>query len=126
MIESNEPNKIKITPSKKFIDDKSPDHWSNRVLTWWSGFSLRTKLLAIACLLYTSDAADDLLCVDLGGRRIIKKLTTRVAIANSFVLKLKPLHQVKTLFDQWSGILSSINLFEGVSFILLGSLLSII
>src|SRR5680860_1101481 len=28
---------------------------------------------AIGCLLYTSDAADDLLCVDLGGRRIIKK-----------------------------------------------------
>src|SRR5680860_1897284 len=28
---------------------------------------------ASACLLYTSDAADDLLCVDLGGRRIIKK-----------------------------------------------------
>src|SRR5680860_1243526 len=27
----------------------------------------------ITCLLYTSDAADDLLCVDLGGRRIIKK-----------------------------------------------------
>ena len=26
-----------------------------------------------ACLLYTSDAADDLLCVDLGGRRILKK-----------------------------------------------------
>ncbi len=25
------------------------------------------------CPLYTSDAADDLLCVDLGGRRIIKK-----------------------------------------------------
>ena len=30
-------------------------------------------LLSWACLLYTSDAADDLLCVDLGGRRIIKK-----------------------------------------------------
>ena len=28
---------------------------------------------SILCLLYTSDAADDLLCVDLGGRRIIKK-----------------------------------------------------
>src|SRR5450756_3165838 len=28
---------------------------------------------AQTCLLYTSDAADDLLCVDLGGRRIIKK-----------------------------------------------------
>src|SRR5450756_1285205 len=26
-----------------------------------------------SCLLYTSDAADDLLCVDLGGRRIINK-----------------------------------------------------
>ena len=25
------------------------------------------------CLLYTSDAADDLLCVDHGGRRILKK-----------------------------------------------------
>src|SRR5680860_1896771 len=30
-----------------------------------------------ACLLYTSDAADDLLCVDLGGRRIIKKKTKK-------------------------------------------------
>ena len=30
----------------------------------------------INCLLYTSDAADDLLCVDLGGRRIIKKKNT--------------------------------------------------
>src|SRR5450756_2554161 len=28
---------------------------------------------SLICLLYTSDAADDLLCVDLGGRRIIKK-----------------------------------------------------
>ena len=26
-----------------------------------------------SCLLYTSDAADDLLCVDLGGRRIFQK-----------------------------------------------------
>ena len=29
--------------------------------------------LTCDCLLYTSDAADDLPCVDLGGRRIIKK-----------------------------------------------------
>ena len=28
---------------------------------------------AYSCLLYTSDAADDLLCVDLGGRRILQK-----------------------------------------------------
>jgi len=31
-----------------------------------------------ACLLYTSDAADDLLCVDLGGRRIIKKKKNKI------------------------------------------------
>ena len=29
------------------------------------------------CLLYTSDAADDLLCVDLGGRRILSKKLKR-------------------------------------------------
>ena len=28
----------------------------------------------VICLLYTSDAADDMQCVDLGGRRIIKKI----------------------------------------------------
>ena len=31
-----------------------------------------------SCLLYTSDAADDLHCVDLGGRRIIKKKTSKL------------------------------------------------
>ena len=36
------------------------------------------------CLLYTSDAADDLLCVDLGGRRIIKKKNTKNNI-NTYV-----------------------------------------
>ena len=30
----------------------------------------------LTCLLYTSDAADDLLCVDLGGPRIIHKKKT--------------------------------------------------
>ena len=38
------------------------------------------------CLLYTSDAADDLLCVDLGGRRIIKKKKEQ----HSFSLSLYP------------------------------------
>ncbi|VTU56170.1 hypothetical protein AMBR_EADFOONE_02828 [Lacticaseibacillus rhamnosus] len=33
----------------------------------------RAYAYASACLLYTSDAADDSPCVDLGGRRIIKK-----------------------------------------------------
>ena len=31
---------------------------------------------AKGCLLYTSDAADDLLCVDLGGRRLLKNKTS--------------------------------------------------
>eukprot|EP00657_Telonema_sp_P-1_P010098 TRINITY_DN438_c0_g1_i4.p1 TRINITY_DN438_c0_g1~~TRINITY_DN438_c0_g1_i4.p1 ORF type:complete len:126 (+),score=38.38 TRINITY_DN438_c0_g1_i4:144-521(+) len=35
--------------------------------------SVLPVLCVDTCLLYTSDAADDLLCVDLGGRRIIKK-----------------------------------------------------
>ena len=30
------------------------------------------------CLLYTSDAADDLLCVDLGGRRLINKKKKKI------------------------------------------------
>mgnify|MGYP002682258493 CR=1 FL=1 len=38
------------------------------------------KILGLpdVCLLYTSDAADDLLCVDLGGRRIIKKKKKKI------------------------------------------------
>ena len=36
---------------------------------------LGTPLDIYNCLLYTSDAADDSLRVDLGGRRIIKKIT---------------------------------------------------
>ena len=31
-------------------------------------------MMSYLCLLYTSDAADDMQCVDLGGRRIIKKV----------------------------------------------------
>ena len=38
-------------------------------------FRLQGDLLFPGCLLYTSDAADELLCVDLGGRRIINKHT---------------------------------------------------
>eukprot|EP00825_Cyclidium_porcatum_P051268 TRINITY_DN9388_c0_g1_i2.p1 TRINITY_DN9388_c0_g1~~TRINITY_DN9388_c0_g1_i2.p1 ORF type:complete len:206 (+),score=30.72 TRINITY_DN9388_c0_g1_i2:46-663(+) len=35
-----------------------------------------------SCLLYTSDAADDMQCVDLGGRRIIKKKKHRHITSN--------------------------------------------
>ena len=37
------------------------------------------KIWMDTCLLYTSDAADDMQCVDLGGRRIIKKRVFVVA-----------------------------------------------
>ena len=42
-----------------------------------------------SCLLYTSDAADDLLCVDLGGRRIIKKNMSFEYIYCPYVLENK-------------------------------------
>eukprot|EP00825_Cyclidium_porcatum_P013249 TRINITY_DN16987_c0_g1_i2.p2 TRINITY_DN16987_c0_g1~~TRINITY_DN16987_c0_g1_i2.p2 ORF type:complete len:178 (-),score=22.49 TRINITY_DN16987_c0_g1_i2:33-566(-) len=36
--------------------------------------ALKAHVLCVdTCLLYTSDAADDMQCVDLGGRRVIKK-----------------------------------------------------
>ena len=42
--------------------------------TDWNSSSGKVKAHRLyICLLYTSDAADDLLCVDLGGRRLIKK-----------------------------------------------------
>ena len=34
---------------------------------------LHSEKFGMPCLLYTSDAADDLLCGDLGGRRILKQ-----------------------------------------------------
>ena len=37
-----------------------------------------------ACLLYTSDAADDLLCADLGGSRILKKKTQSMCHCYTF------------------------------------------
>ena len=40
------------------------------------GIGPLSKILAVNCLLYTADAADDLTRVDLSGRRIIKKIKT--------------------------------------------------
>ena len=41
---------------------------------------LRDNMKYHFCLLYKSDAADDLLCVDLGGRSIIKKKQTSILL----------------------------------------------
>src|SRR5450756_1586435 len=48
------------------------------IVVWLWAYSPAAVLLTLTglygvCLLYTSDAADDLLCVDLGGASIIKK-----------------------------------------------------
>ena len=49
------------------------------ITSWWDkkigdlSKGMQQKVQFIACLLYTSDAADERSSVDLGGRRIIKK-----------------------------------------------------
>ena len=71
---------LKISPNNKvpaLVDDVGPD--GKPIALFESGAILlylaakTGKFLPKSCLLYTSNAADDLLCVDLGGRRIIKK-----------------------------------------------------
>ena len=54
---------------------------------WWNVKPI--KLVVIPCLLYTSDAADDLLCVALGGRRIIKKTNKEVLTRRQIMTKSK-------------------------------------
>jgi len=44
--------------------------WSNKDVILPKYFY--NQLVYLTCLLYTSDAADDMQCVDLGGRRILK------------------------------------------------------
>ena len=48
MVDTNnrERRKYNINDNK----DMNTNHWINGLLAWWSGFSLRTKLLAIATL----------------------------------------------------------------------------
>src|SRR5450756_900240 len=47
-------------------------YWCHEVADAIKNRNTISNALCEHCLLYTSDAADDLLCVDLGGRRIIK------------------------------------------------------
>ena len=61
-----------ITPSSPMAE--ATDEWATADRKNMFGQIVHiTEMQSEACLLYTSDAADDLLCVDLGGRRIIKK-----------------------------------------------------
>ena len=62
-------------------DDETLFH-DGEIMTQYKAVTVTSKALDVQaglyelCLLYTSDAADDLLCVDLGGRRIIYKKNT--------------------------------------------------
>ena len=58
----------------KLYDGLGPNPQVVRMFLAEVGTEVETVTVDImACLLYTSDAADDTPCVDLGGRRIIKK-----------------------------------------------------
>ena len=48
-------------------------YWVEESIFCHAFCELDVEKLVFTCLLYTSDAADDMQCVDLGGRRIIKK-----------------------------------------------------
>ena len=73
------------TPTVADRDERALDEPANPVLVQldgvWRTMEGTEPIHAVAnvtlriCLLYTSDAADDLLCVASGGRRIIKKKT---------------------------------------------------
>src|SRR5450756_2447796 len=56
-------------------DDDTVRGWrrlfEQRGIEGLTSFDVGGSASYLTCLLYTSDAADDLLCVDLGGRRII-------------------------------------------------------
>ncbi|WP_460366073.1 hypothetical protein, partial [Staphylococcus aureus] len=58
--------------------------WLAATLNSLTAQSKNPNTLVTTCLLYTSDAADDSLRVDLGGRRIIKK---------TLMIKLKEISQ---------------------------------
>ena len=59
----------------KYLVSRGVKHSDRVVLFMQNRPDYIVALLALnkICLLYTSDAADDMQCVDLGGRRIIKK-----------------------------------------------------
>ena len=58
-----------------------------KVWPWLEALELITATRT--CLLYTSDAADDLLCVDLGGGRIITNRTYQQTYAYSTLLTIR-------------------------------------
>src|SRR5665213_2546565 len=64
-------NCIKSANRIFFFHSSAPISSSPSTPTWIT-LTEFSRNSVTTCLLYTSDAADDLLCVDFGGRRIIK------------------------------------------------------
>src|SRR5450756_3237020 len=79
LVETLSVDEDKVTMEARFQEDLETDSLDlvELVMTMEEKFDIKISDAEAAqiktCLLYTSDAADDLLCVDLGGRRIIKK-----------------------------------------------------
>ena len=66
-------NKTSLVNLKKLGNHIALHHEKEKNSWIVSAYEPLQITLSLGCLLYTSDAADDLLCVDIGGRRIIKK-----------------------------------------------------
>ena len=50
MVNNNDSKKVEVSPSGHQDKELNTNYWYIRITTWWNGFSLRTKLLAIATL----------------------------------------------------------------------------
>src|SRR5450756_1687847 len=74
VLEANEKQELKAAhaEAQHIVDDVSR-RMDDLMRQFQDSLKNQPQAARNACLLYTSDAADDLLCVDLGGRRIIKK-----------------------------------------------------
>eukprot|EP00658_Telonema_sp_P-2_P012723 TRINITY_DN14840_c0_g3_i3.p1 TRINITY_DN14840_c0_g3~~TRINITY_DN14840_c0_g3_i3.p1 ORF type:complete len:124 (+),score=54.75 TRINITY_DN14840_c0_g3_i3:79-450(+) len=66
-------NKFGLGPLEAHQVCSAPDSHDIVLVNWVAGVTPGAAELSGACLLYTSDAADEEDSVDLGGRRIIKK-----------------------------------------------------
>ena len=66
---------LEFTETQSLIQQTARDYAQRRIVPVAAQIDRESRFPKdiLNCLLYTSDAADELLCVDLGGRRIHKK-----------------------------------------------------
>src|SRR5665213_2892392 len=70
IVARSRPDLLGLAADAHDIAEYSGDRWRQFTVASAAGLAIWWAPVAV-CLLYPSDAADDLLCVDLGGRRII-------------------------------------------------------